>query len=239
MWTSKLQRKPWASCIARLLLTYVALTAAFHLAGSRHGALWSEPILRVAQVFADSIEARDVDAISVGGEAVFRLTAVTRSRISVGRDIVPASTEVTATTLQAYGYSHFILVLAILAAWPAASRRRIMLLGAGMIGASIAVLLDVPLVLVGVAQNSIEALAAMPESSVTFYYRFIDGGGRVMLSLGAAGVIIALFSPHGIGVGPGKDTSASVHGPRPVRIDALTTGRVLVSDTKGRKPSRE
>lgn len=238
MCISKPQRKSSVSCIARLLVTYVALTAAFHLAGSRHGALWSEPILRVAQAFAGSIEARDVDAISVGGDAVFRLTAVTRSSISVGRDIVPAGTEVTATTLQAYGYSHFILVLTILAAWPAAFRRRMMLLGAGMISASIAVLLDVPLVLVGVAQNSIEALAVMPESSVTFYYRFLDGGGRVMLSLCAAGLIIALFSPHGIGC-QGRDASASVHGPRPVRIGALTTGRVLVSDTKGRKPSRE
>lgn len=180
------------ACIGRLLLTYVTLTAALYACGAAYSEWWCGLFYQVSRLIPADVGAVALDTHHTKGEAVFRLQAVTRIDLPVAQQRIPPGLGLESTTLQAYAQLHPILICSVLMAWPAGFGRRVVLGLVGVVGVVVATLLDIPFTLMGVAQISVEAVTDTHESWLGFYYRFLQQGGRQVLSLVIAIIVIAL-----------------------------------------------
>lgn len=176
---------PVARCAVRLLGTYAILILLFLQIGSFYSGLWCKPIAMMVSICSALIVVDTVDTQIVRGEPVFRLRGMTSPSLALPYGA--SSAAVRATTLQAYAHVHFILVFAILMAYPVVSRRaRLRLLMAGIPSIIAVTLLDLPFTLAGVTHSKLVAGFGLPEDSLIVYYRFLQQGGRQLLALCAA-----------------------------------------------------
>jgi hypothetical protein len=183
-----------------LLAAYVALTFAAYSAGESYVAAWL-PVWRLeadwlmpAGLVRTGLELAAVDSQHL---IVLRL-ATTVPHVLAGQPI-PVGTGLRSTTLQAYALHHAVIVWALLGAWPVPSwRRRLALLALGVPCVLITTSLDIPFVLVGLAQELLlEKLAPnrLATDPLVLYYSFVHAGGRVGLAVAGALTVATVVSP--------------------------------------------
>jgi hypothetical protein len=181
----------------RFVAVYALLTAVMYIAGERYSAIWCGSIGTIAQLIPSVVVAENVEIETLGGQRVFRMQSHTREMIRTPQRSVPPGSDFDATTLQAYAHQHLVIVFAMLAAWPVPSRRaRALLLLGGVPAIVVATLMDVPFVLIGVAQDTILG-AVDPQALATdlrvLWFQFLQRGGHPVLSLILGGIVIIIY----------------------------------------------
>ena len=131
----------------------------------------------------------DYQILSMGlqdnrGESVIAMNLkLVHTLVVEGRMIFPGG-HISCSTLAGHTLQNAVLMLSLLAAWPANIYRRFVML---MIAAPILLLvemLDTPLMLAGSINDLILANVAPYASSLSVYWmHFLDGGGRLALSI--------------------------------------------------------
>lgn len=126
------------------------------------------------------------------GEAVVALNLKLVQYTFVGGHLIPPGMDISSSTLAGHVLQHVLLMLSLLVAWPAASIfRRIALLGMAVPLLLLVEMLDVPLVLLGSIDDLILAnVAPTAGSFLVSWMNFLNGGGRLALSIAAALVAI-------------------------------------------------
>ena len=122
------------------------------------------------------------------GETVVAVTLdLIRYIVVAGHAIAPGGTN-SSSTLAGHALQHPLLMLSLLAAWPARSvARRLALLAIALPFLLLVEMLDVPLVLLGSIDDLILANVAPGTSSfLVVWMYFMNGGGRLALSIAAA-----------------------------------------------------
>ncbi|HQT25763.1 MAG TPA: hypothetical protein PLK99_04100 [Burkholderiales bacterium] len=121
------------------------------------------------------------------GENVVALTLSARHYL-VGRSIIYPGTSISASTLVGQALQHPLLMLPIAFAWPA--RRLSMRIKRAFLALPFLLLLeclDIPLVLLGSVQDLVAAnLGPGADTSLVGWMNFMNGGGRLALSIGSA-----------------------------------------------------
>lgn len=183
-------------CALRLLGSYVVLTALLYLHGSSYSSVWCGAIERVTQELLVSIDVQSVDTAELGNERVFRMTGVTRRSLYAPQGLIPSGTALAATTLQAYANLHLILIASLLMAWPVETAgERLKLMASVIPAVGLATLLDVPFVLAGVALDDLVDVTGDKADHLNLYYRFLQQGGRYLLTTSL--VIVAALAVSG------------------------------------------
>lgn len=122
------------------------------------------------------------------GETVVAVTLdLVRYIVVAGHAIAPGG-NISSSTLAGHALQHPLLMLSLLAAWPAPSiSRRIALLAIALPFLLLVEMLDVPLVLLGSIDDLILANVAPGTTSfLVVWMHFMNGGGRLALSIAAA-----------------------------------------------------
>jgi hypothetical protein len=123
-------------------------------------------------------------------QRLVELHATTTVRQTFENGVLPAGVALKSSTLLAYVLYHPIITYATLAAWPVTVwRQRITLLLLGVPCVLITTSLDIPFVLVGLAQDLILGNLAPQDAGSdprALYYAFMHGGGRAGLALAGA-----------------------------------------------------
>ncbi|MDA8259294.1 MAG: hypothetical protein M0Z99_27260 [Betaproteobacteria bacterium] len=122
------------------------------------------------------------------GEAVVALTLGLVRDIVVAGHLLPSGGSISSSTLAGHALQHPLLMLSLLAAWPAAGiSRRIALLAIAVPFLLLVEMLDVPLVLLGSIEDLILANVAPGTTAfLVVWMDFLNGGGRLALSIAAA-----------------------------------------------------
>lgn len=122
------------------------------------------------------------------GEAVVALTQELVSYTVIAGRALPPGGSISSSTLAGHSLQHPLLVLSLLAAWPAKNlSSRIALLAVAAPFLLLVELLDVPLVLLGSVHDLILANVAPGTGSLLVdWMNFLNGGGRLALSIAAA-----------------------------------------------------
>jgi len=122
------------------------------------------------------------------GEAVVALNLL-QTRLTVIEDhlLYPGGT-FSSSTLAGHALQHALLMLSLLAAWPVRHfSGRLLLLVSAVPFLLLMEMLDTPLMLLGAIDDLILANVAPDASSFLIYWmHFLDGGGRLALSIAAA-----------------------------------------------------
>lgn len=128
------------------------------------------------------------------GEAVIALTLDMIRYIVVAGHGLPPGGSISSSTLAGHALQHPLLLLSLLVAWPAASFfHRMVLLAIAVPLLLLVEMLDVPLVLLGSIEDLIIANIAPDASSFLVYWmNFLNGGGRLALSIAGAVLVVAL-----------------------------------------------
>jgi hypothetical protein len=141
----------------------------------------------------------DIQSLMPGnshGEGVVNLTLLTRY-IVIGAHIIPPGISISCSTLIGHALQHPLLILSLAVAWPASTlAQRMMRLCCTLPFLLLVELLDIPLVLLGSAQDLLMAnFASANGSFLVGWMDFLNGGGRPALSLFAAmmGVVCSRF----------------------------------------------
>ncbi len=129
------------------------------------------------------------------GEAVVALTLDMIRYVVVAGHGLPPGGSISSSTLAGHALQHPLLMLSLLAAWPAASLpHRVALLAIAVPLLLLVEMLDVPLVLLGSIEDLVIANIAPDAGSFLVYWmNFLNGGGRLALSIAAA------FAAAGLG----------------------------------------
>lgn len=118
--------------------------------------------------------------------------------IWVGAKSLPAGFSVSSSTLQGHAMQHLVIVVSTLFSWPFPRetwKRRGVMLVLGLFGLAVVEMLDIPFMLVGSITDLLLAEFApgnLASSWVVPWIYFLDGGGRLALSLAAALIAIAV-----------------------------------------------
>lgn len=125
------------------------------------------------------------------GEAVIALSLKLVHYIVVeGRMIFPGG-NITSSTLAGHSLQDAVLMLSLVAAWPANTQRRVVMFLAVVPILLLVELLDTPLMLMGSINDLILANIAPDTATFSVYWmHFLDGGGRLALSI--AGSLLAV-----------------------------------------------
>jgi hypothetical protein len=128
------------------------------------------------------------------GEAVVSLNLKLEQYTFVAGQLLHPGGDITSSTLAGHSLQHALLIFSLLAAWPAAGiSRRFALLGLAVPLLLMVEMLDVPLVLLGSNEDIILANVAPTASSfLVSWMNFINGGGRLALSIAAALLAVAV-----------------------------------------------
>jgi hypothetical protein len=135
------------------------------------------------------------------GEQVYSLGLEQVNYLFAGSRLLPPGGSVSSSTLAGHTLQQAVIFLGLVFAWPASGlASRIARSAAGMPLLLLAVMLDVPLVLIGSVDDLIHANLA-PGSSTFFmaWMNFMNGGGRHAIAVAAALCCVALY--------PGKPLS--------------------------------
>lgn len=127
------------------------------------------------------------------GEAVIALNLELMRYIVVEGHALPPGGDIFSSTLAGHALQNAVLMLSLLAAWP--MRRfygRLLLLLGAMPFLLLVQMLDTPLMLLGSVEDLMLANIAPDSSSFLVYWMyFLDGGGRLALSIVAALATVA------------------------------------------------
>ncbi|HTN94906.1 MAG TPA: hypothetical protein VMJ33_10010 [Gallionella sp.] len=129
----------------------------------------------------------DIQGLVIGdshGEKVVILNLLTR-HIVMGEHVFPPGIRISCSTLVGHALQHPMLALSLAVAWPASSpAQRIARLCCTLPFVLVVEMLDIPLVLLGSAQDLVAAnLASDGASLLVGWMNFLNGGGRPALSL--------------------------------------------------------
>lgn len=182
------------SAAARLLVGYAALLALSFPLGRAYGSLLL-PVFR-AEIEAVAPEFRVLSlGLPGGGEASFELKVEVARPYGPHGERLPLGARMTCTTLLGHAVQHPLVLLPLVFAWPATSTRKRALRLAACLPFLFAVeLLDVPLVLLGSAQDILVANfgpKGWPFHRLIPWMNFLNGGGRLALSAAAAVLSVA------------------------------------------------
>jgi hypothetical protein len=193
-WTSG---TAWGAAL-RLLAAYAVLTALLYGAGEPYSRGWSRIIAAQMPLIQNHFAAPEVDLATMDGQAVLRFEGTISPRLRSRFPDIPAGETIWAATLQAHLHNHLILVMSLLAAWPAPTiRRRCRLLLAGLVAAVASTSLDLPFALAGLALGEIYAgfePGLLKTDALVRYFDFLQAGGRLLLPIVGAGLVVAAQS---------------------------------------------
>jgi hypothetical protein len=190
---------PDARTVARLLAAYAVLTLALWLGGHAYSLAWCDAFAALLGWLQDAFTPITVGLAVIDGQPAFEVQGLASPALVARYPVMPAATRWTAGTLQAYAHLHLVLVLAPLLAWPAAGAlARLRLLAGAVPAVAVATCLDLPFALHGLLLTGVhqtldpDALATDP---AVLYFEFLQRGGRLVLPLAAAGLVIARVAP--------------------------------------------
>lgn len=127
------------------------------------------------------------------GEAVVSLTLEMVRYSVVAGHVLPPGGSISSSTLAGHALQHPLLMLSLLVAWPATRLpRRISVLVIAVLFLLLVEMLDVPFVLLGSIEDLIMANIAPDSTSfLVAWMNFLNGGGRLALSIAAALAAVA------------------------------------------------
>jgi hypothetical protein len=137
------------------------------------------------------------------GEGIVSLTLLTQYSV-LGKQVIPPGVSISCSTLAGHAFQHPLLTLSLVFAWPASmTAQRIVRLCFALPFMLLLELLDIPLILLGSAQDLLMANFSPENYSIMIeWMNFMNGGGRPALSLSFAIMAVAcsnFFSPVSIG----------------------------------------
>ncbi len=190
-----MKRPAWLAS-ARVLATYLILTAILYGAGEPYSRGWCRIFEHQIGFIQSEFSAANVRLTHLDGQAAFRFDGTVTVNLRARFPGISAWEQVSAWTLQAYAHNHVILVFALLAAWPAPTvRRRLRLALAGIPATVVSTSLDIPFALAGLAISEVYAAfdpGLLETDLLVQYFNFLQGGGRVLLPIAAAGLAICV-----------------------------------------------
>ena len=138
------------------------------------------------------------------GEEMVALNLKLVHYIVVEGHMIFSGGHISSSTLAGHSLQNAVLMLSLVAAWPANIKRRSLMLIAALPILLAVEMLDTPLMLSGSINDLILANIAPDASSITVYWmHFLDGGGRLALSI--AGALLSI----GISRNFSRDISAA------------------------------
>lgn len=185
----------WQPCALRFLISYAILTVLFYRCGDAYSHLCCVGIQEVLAHIARGIDVHSVSTEVLNGERVFRMQGTTLRPLYVSQGVIPVGTVAESATLQAYAHLHVVLIASLLMLWPGASRLRLLVSGVCVI--VLATLLDIPFVLAGSILSDVSMEGGERFDTLTFYYRFLEQGGRYLLSVALGILVVVTTSKDG------------------------------------------
>jgi hypothetical protein len=189
------KRRGWLAAW-RLVATYAILTALLYGAGEPYSRAWCQVLEWQIERIQGEFSAATVTLTDVDAQAAFRFEGTVTAALISRFPGIPPGAKVWATTLQAYAHNHAILIFSILVAWPAATaRHRARLLLAGVPATGLSTSLDIPYALAALTRGEVYAAfdsGLIDTDLLVRYFEFLQGGGRLMLPVAAAGLAIAI-----------------------------------------------
>lgn len=174
------------------LIVYLVLLALSLYFGNEY-ARFMLPLYRRA--LAHLTQDYDIQSLSVGdshGEGMIMPALLTRYSV-IGAHVIPPGISITCSTLIGHALQHPLLILSLAVAWPASSlAQRMVRLCCALPFLLLVELLDIPLVLLGSAQDLMMANSPVENGSLLVcWMNFLNGGGRPALSIFAAMMAVA------------------------------------------------
>ena len=184
--------------LARLAITYGALTVLLYSGGEAYGRPWCAVFARQIEFIQKDFSGSTVVLASIDGQAAFRFEGRLTPALADRFAGVTPGAEFWAGTLQAYAHLHLIIVFSLLCAWPADNwRQRWILLATGFPAVVLSTSFDIPFALSGLALSEVYAVLD-PASSMSdpqvVYFEFLQRGGRLLLPLLSTAFAIILCS---------------------------------------------
>jgi hypothetical protein len=140
----------------------------------------------------------DIQSLMLGeshGEGVVILTLITKYSV-LGKQVIPPGISISCSTLIGHAIQHPLLILSLALAWPSSTPvQRIVQLCCALPFLLLVELLDIPLILLGSAQDLL--MANFPSENFSFmvgWMNFLNGGGRPALSLFAVMMAVVCSS---------------------------------------------
>lgn len=188
------RRAAWGAAL-RLLACYAVLTALLYGAGEPYSRGWAPIIAAQMGLIQGHFVAPRVGVATMDGQAVLRFDGTISPRLRSRFPVIPAGETIWATTLQAHLHNHLILVMSLVAAWPAGTiRRRCWLLLGGLAATAVSTSLDLPFALTGLALGEIYVVlepGLLKTDALVRYFDFLQAGGRLLLPIVGAGLVVA------------------------------------------------
>jgi len=128
------------------------------------------------------------------GEAVVAVNLQLMHYIVVEGHVLSPGGAISSSTLAGHALQDAVLMLSLLAAWPMRYvYQRLLLLVGAMPSLLLIEMLDTPMMLLGSIDDLILANVAPDASSILVYWmHFLDGGGRLALSIAGALLVVAM-----------------------------------------------
>jgi hypothetical protein len=194
---------PDARTIARLLLAYAVLTLVLWLGGRGYSQAWCGILATLVAWLQEGFAPVQVGLAVIDGQPAFQVRGAASPALVARYPVMPPGTLWTAGTLQAYAHLHLVLVLAPLLAWPVGNARaRLRLLAGAVPAVAVATCLDLPFALYGLLMTGVYQTldpAGLATDPAVAYFEFLQRGGRLVLPLAAAGLVIAAARPQAPG----------------------------------------
>ncbi len=168
-------------------LSYLFLLALSILFGNRYAVFFLPLYKWEIAMAAQDFQIQSLTIAKSHGENVVALSLAVGDYL-VGRGVLYPGTSISASTLVGQALQHALLIFPIAFAWPAgsASVRMIRVLLA-LPCLLLLECVDVPLVLLGSVQDLVAAnLGPGADTSLVGWMNFMNGGGRLALSIGSA-----------------------------------------------------
>lgn len=130
----------------------------------------------------------------ISGDNVVAMATETSGYLVVEGYIVVPGSQSTCSTLASHALQHPFVIWCALLAWPGFSvRQRLVLVLMSLPVLFLVEMIDVPLVLVGTASDIPVPSATTQRPLLSYWGRFLDGGGRHALSICAAILIVIVY----------------------------------------------
>jgi hypothetical protein len=185
----------------RAATAYVLLTVALYVWGEAYTRTWCRAIeVQVATMQRDFSDPR-VAVVAINGETLLQLQAMVTPRLRSRFPGIPPGEMIWGSTLEAHLHNHLILVMVLLAAWPAPTPGlRLQRLTAGLAATAVSTSLDLPFALTGLVLGEVYAVLdpdLLRTDAMVRYFDFLQSGGRLMLPLVAAGSVLLVHARGG------------------------------------------
>lgn len=192
-----MQRQQVFDWAVRLVLAYAGMLFLAGLLGQFYGESLLPLFRGMIRLICPDFWIMGFDLIEDRGEFRFALVAISVRDQLIGNAIIPAGAVVSGSTLLGHSLQHPVLMFSLLLAWPRVpALRRFALCCLALPFLLLVECLDVPVVLGGNVLASMAeqvAPALLARSLLVHWIDFLGGGGRIVISLLAAGGALLLF----------------------------------------------